>query len=108
MLDLKRPRAKRCRLRIGAISPPALTTTRIQGQSRRFFSLSIALAASGRYHKIDMSVDLFGTKWERDRVGASGTLFHPEGPLPVARAAQKQKTLQILGGVERNHPIEES
>ena len=59
--------------------------------------------------KIDMSVDLFGTKWETPIVLApSGTLFHPEGPLPVARAAQKQQTLQILGGVqERNHPIEE-
>jgi len=58
---------------------------------------------------IDMSVDIFGTKWETPIVLApSGTLFHPEGPLPVARAAQKQKTLQVLGGVqERNHPIEE-
>jgi isopentenyl diphosphate isomerase/L-lactate dehydrogenase-like FMN-dependent dehydrogenase len=58
--------------------------------------------------KIDMSVDLFGTKWETPiLLSPSGTLFHPEGPLPVARAAQKQKTLQILGGVqERNHPIE--
>src|SRR5215510_2794303 len=57
---------------------------------------------------IDMSVDLFGTKWETPIVLApSGTLFHPDGPLPVARAAQKNKTLQILGGVqERNHPIE--
>jgi len=60
-------------------------------------------------NNIDMSVDLFGTKWETPIVLApSGTLFHPEGPLPVARAAQKQKTLQILGGVqERNHPIAE-
>ena len=59
--------------------------------------------------RIDMSVDIFGTKWETPVVLApSGTLFHPEGPLPVARAAEKQKTLQILGGVqERNHPIEE-
>src|SRR5262245_8686460 len=59
--------------------------------------------------KIDMSVDLFGTKWDTPIVLApSGTLFHPEGPLPVARAAQKQKTLQILGGVqERNHPIDQ-
>ncbi len=58
---------------------------------------------------IDMSVELFGTKWETPIVLApSGTLFHPEGPLPVARAAQKQKTLQVLGGVqERNHPIDE-
>ena len=59
--------------------------------------------------KIDMSVDLFGTRWETPIVLApSGTLFHPEGPLPVARAAQKQKTLQILGGFqERNRPIQE-
>lgn len=58
--------------------------------------------------KIDMSVDLFGTRWETPVVLApSGTLFHPEGPLPVARAAQKQKTLQILGGFqERNQAIE--
>jgi isopentenyl diphosphate isomerase/L-lactate dehydrogenase-like FMN-dependent dehydrogenase len=59
--------------------------------------------------KIDMSIDLFGVKWETPIVLApSGTLFHAEGPRPVARAAQTQKTLQILGGVqERNHPIEE-
>ena len=58
--------------------------------------------------KIDMSVDLFGTRWETPVVLApSGTLFHPEGPLPVARAAQKQRTLQILGGFqERNQSIE--
>ena len=58
--------------------------------------------------KIDMSVELFGTKWETPVVLApSGTLFHPEGPLPVARAAQKQRTLQILGGFqERNQSIE--
>ena len=58
--------------------------------------------------KIDMSVDLFGTKWETPVVLApSGTLFHPEGPLPVARAAQKQRALQILGGFqERNQSIE--
>jgi isopentenyl diphosphate isomerase/L-lactate dehydrogenase-like FMN-dependent dehydrogenase len=59
--------------------------------------------------KIDMSVDLFGARWETPIVLApSGTLFHPEGPLPVARAAQKQKTLQVLGGFqERNRPIQE-
>jgi len=59
--------------------------------------------------KIDMSVELYGMRWETPIVLApSGTLFHPEGPLPVARAAQKQKTLQILGGFqERNHAIEE-
>src|SRR5438045_795425 len=59
--------------------------------------------------KIDMSVDLFGTKWETPIVLApSGTLFHPEGPLPVARAAQTQKTLFVLGGVqERTHSIDQ-
>src|SRR5689334_20931352 len=59
--------------------------------------------------KIDMSVELYGTKWETPIVLApSGTLFHPEGPLPVPRAAQTQKTLQVLGGVqEQKHPIEE-
>src|SRR6185369_2906712 len=70
-----------------------------QLRSRRLFDTS----------NIDMSVDIFGTKWETPIVLApSGTLFHPEGPLPVARAAQKQKTLQVLGGVqERNHPIDQ-
>ena len=59
--------------------------------------------------RIDMSVDLYGTKWETPIVLApSGTLFHPEGPLPVARAAKNEKTLQILGGFqERNRPIQE-
>jgi len=59
--------------------------------------------------KIDLSVDLFGTKWDTPVVLApSGTLFHPEGPLPVARAAKTEKTLQILGGFqERNHAIQE-
>jgi len=58
---------------------------------------------------IDMSVDLFGTKWETPIVLApSGTLFHPEGATAVARAAQTQKTLQILGGVqEQTHHIDE-
>src|SRR5207237_9436216 len=58
---------------------------------------------------IDMSVDLFGTKWETPIVLApSGTLFHADGAVAVARGAQKAKALQILGGVqERNHPIED-
>ena len=60
---------------------------------------------------IDMSVELFGTKWETPIVLApSGTLFDPknEGVIAVARAAQKQKILQILGGIqERSHPIDE-
>ena len=57
---------------------------------------------------IDMSVELYGTTWETPIfLSPSGTLFHPEGPLPVARAAEKQKTLQVLGGFqERNQPIE--
>jgi len=59
--------------------------------------------------RIDLSVDLFGTSWETPIVLApSGTLFHPEGPLPVARAARKMNTLQVLGGFqEEKHPIEE-
>src|SRR5262245_28096451 len=58
---------------------------------------------------IDLSVDLFGTKWESPIVLApSGTLFHPEGQLPVAREARTEKTLQILGGFqELNRPIQE-
>ena len=58
--------------------------------------------------KIDMSIDLFGTKWETPiLLSPSGTLFHPEGPLPVARAAGKAKALMVLGGVqERTHPID--
>src|ERR1051325_8052930 len=47
---------------------------------------------------IDMSVDLFGTKWETPIVLApSGTLFHPDGAAAVARGAQKAKALQIPG-----------
>jgi 4-hydroxymandelate oxidase len=59
--------------------------------------------------KIDMSVDLFGTKWDTPiLISPSGTLFHPKGPLPVAEAAAKQKALMIVGGVqERTHPIDE-
>src|SRR2546428_2085529 len=58
---------------------------------------------------IDMSVDLFGTKWETPIVLApSGTLFHPDGAVAVARGAQKQKTLQILSDVqEQTHHIDE-
>ena len=58
--------------------------------------------------RIDTSVDLFGTRWETPiAIAPSGTLFHPQGPIPVAQAARQQQTLMILGGVqERNHPIE--
>ena len=41
--------------------------------------------------KIDMSVDLFGTKWETPIVLApSGTLFHPEGAAGGARGAEAE------------------
>lgn len=58
--------------------------------------------------RIDTGVELFGTKWETPiALAPSGTLFHPQGPIPVAQAARQQNTLMILGGVqERNHPIE--
>ena len=52
--------------------------------------------------RIDMSVSLFGTKWETpiflDPVG-SQRAFHPEGELAVARAARSKKHLQFLSTV---------
>jgi isopentenyl diphosphate isomerase/L-lactate dehydrogenase-like FMN-dependent dehydrogenase len=49
--------------------------------------------------KADLSVDLFGTRWETPifvcPVG-SQTAFHPEGELATARAARAKNTLQIL------------
>jgi len=73
--------------------------THYQLRSRRLVDVS----------KIDTSVDLFGSKWESPIIlSPSGTLFHPEGPIPVAKAAAKQKTLMVLGGVqERTHHIDE-
>lgn len=51
--------------------------------------------------KVDMSVDLFGTNWETPILLAPvGSIFHREGAIAVARAAQKQKTLQILSHVQ--------
>ena len=51
---------------------------------------------------IDMSVELFGTKWDSpiviDPVG-SQRAFHPDGELATARAAQSKKHLQILSTV---------
>ena len=58
---------------------------------------------------LDMSVDLFGTRWETPIVLAPcGTIFHPEGGYAVARAAQTRRTLQILAsGQEAERPIDE-
>jgi isopentenyl diphosphate isomerase/L-lactate dehydrogenase-like FMN-dependent dehydrogenase len=58
---------------------------------------------------IDMSIDLFGTRWETPiALAPVGTIFHPEGAYAVARAAQKHNTLHILGGVqEAVRPIEQ-
>jgi isopentenyl diphosphate isomerase/L-lactate dehydrogenase-like FMN-dependent dehydrogenase len=51
--------------------------------------------------RIDTSVDLFGTLWETPiALSPVGTIFHPEGGYAVARAAQKQNTLQILSGIQ--------
>jgi 4-hydroxymandelate oxidase len=48
---------------------------------------------------VDMSVELFGTKWESPIILApagSQRAFHPEGEIAVARAASTSRTLQIL------------
>ncbi|HEV8485301.1 MAG TPA: alpha-hydroxy acid oxidase [Blastocatellia bacterium] len=52
--------------------------------------------------RIDMSTELFGTKWDTPIALApvgSQKAFHPEGEIAVARAAQSKKTLQILSTV---------
>ncbi|HLG15690.1 MAG TPA: alpha-hydroxy acid oxidase [Blastocatellia bacterium] len=52
--------------------------------------------------RIDMSAELFGTRWDTPIVIApvgSQKAFHPEGEIAVARAAQTKKTLQILSTV---------
>lgn len=52
--------------------------------------------------RIDMSTELFGTKWETPIALApvgSQKAFHPEGEIAVARAAQTKKALQILSTV---------
>ena len=58
--------------------------------------------------RIDMSIDLFGTRWDTPiALAPCGTIFHPEGGYAVARAAQTRKTLQILAsGQEEERPIE--
>jgi 4-hydroxymandelate oxidase len=58
--------------------------------------------------RADVSVQLFGTKWETPvticPVGSQNA-FHPEGELAVARAAGAKKTLQILS-TNTTQPIE--
>ena len=52
--------------------------------------------------RIDMSTEIFGTKWDTPIALApvgSQKAFHPEGEIAVARAAQTKKTLQILSTV---------
>lgn len=52
--------------------------------------------------QVDMSVDLFGTRWETPIVLApagSQKAFHPQGELAVARAARTRRALKILSTV---------
>lgn len=52
--------------------------------------------------RIDMSVDLLGTRWETPIVicpCGSQKAFHPEGEVATARAARAKGILQILSGV---------
>jgi 4-hydroxymandelate oxidase len=49
--------------------------------------------------KADLSTEIFGTTWDSPIVIApigNQKAFHPEGELPVARAAKAKKSLQIL------------
>jgi isopentenyl diphosphate isomerase/L-lactate dehydrogenase-like FMN-dependent dehydrogenase len=59
--------------------------------------------------KIDTRVELFGTTWDSPiflcPVGAQG-MFHADGELGVARAAQAKKALQILSTVT-THSVED-
>jgi 4-hydroxymandelate oxidase len=59
--------------------------------------------------KIDTRVELFGTTWDSPiflcPVGAQG-MFHADGEIGVARAAQTKKTLQILSTVT-SHSVED-
>jgi isopentenyl diphosphate isomerase/L-lactate dehydrogenase-like FMN-dependent dehydrogenase len=59
--------------------------------------------------RVDTSIELFGTKWDSPiALAPVGTIFHPEGAYAVARAAQKHKTLHVLGGVQEGvRPIDE-
>jgi isopentenyl diphosphate isomerase/L-lactate dehydrogenase-like FMN-dependent dehydrogenase len=59
--------------------------------------------------KIDTRVELFGTTWDSPiflcPVGAQG-MFHANGEIDVARAAQTKKALQILSTVT-SHSVED-
>jgi len=59
--------------------------------------------------KIDTRVELFGTTWDSPiflcPVGAQG-MFHADGELGVARAAQAKKALQILSTMT-SHSVED-
>ncbi len=72
---------------------------RLQIRSRRLVDVST----------VDMRVELFGRTWETPIILApAGSLnaFHANGEIVVARAAAKQKTLQILSTVT-TCPIED-
>jgi isopentenyl diphosphate isomerase/L-lactate dehydrogenase-like FMN-dependent dehydrogenase len=59
--------------------------------------------------QIDTRVELFGTTWDSpiflDPVGAQG-MFHADGEIGVARAAQAKRTLQVLSTVT-SHSVED-
>jgi isopentenyl diphosphate isomerase/L-lactate dehydrogenase-like FMN-dependent dehydrogenase len=59
--------------------------------------------------KIDTRVELFGTTWDSPiflcPVGAQG-MFHADGEMGIARAAQAKKALQILSTVT-SHSVED-
>ncbi len=59
--------------------------------------------------KPDMSIELFGTKWETPiflcPVGGQ-KMFHPEGEVAVGRAAKVKNTLQILS-TATSSPVED-
>ncbi len=59
--------------------------------------------------KIDTRVELFGTTWDSPiffcPVGGQG-MFHPDGELGTARAAQAKRTLQILSTAS-SHSVED-
>lgn len=57
----------------------------------------------------DLSVELFGAKWETPIALApvgNQMAFHPEGEKPVARAARRRRTMQILS-TAANSSVEE-
>ncbi len=63
--------------------------TKIQIRPRRLVDVS----------KVDLSIDLFGTRWETPIVLApvgSQMAFHPDGEVAAARAAKARGHLQIL------------